>query len=66
MTMYRVTVPLELGFDREPTAGQVAAMVARVEDVLVDSYGPPLDSEGAERFDGYDGPFLRRVRVGEA
>ena len=65
MPRYRVTIPLELSFDRRPTTSLLAALVEAVRTTLVDGYGPPLTTEGPERFDGYDGPFVVGVALGE-
>lgn len=65
MPRYFVTIPVKFGFDREPTAAQLAAMLERLTHVLVDDYGPPVGIEGTERFDGYDGPFITHVGLGE-
>jgi hypothetical protein len=65
MARYRVTLPVRLTFDREPCASQLAAVLDRLRAVLIDDYGPPLDVEGRGRFDGYDGPFVTNVALGE-
>lgn len=64
MRRFCVTIPLELGFDREPNSSHLAALLDRVRTTLADDYGPPLASEGTERFDGYEGPFVTHVGLG--
>ena len=65
MPRYHVTIPLELSFDRRPTTPLLAEVVSHLRTSLTDGFGPPLASEGPARFDGYEGPFLTRVALGQ-
>jgi hypothetical protein len=62
---YRVTIPLELSFDGRPTTSLLAEVVTHLSASLTDGFGPPLASEGPVRFDGYEGPFVTRVALGQ-
>ena len=65
MAKYRLTLPVRLTYDRPPDASHLAGLLERFKAVVLDEYGPPLPGEGSARFDGYDGPFVTHVGLGE-